>query len=93
MLKEYFYPTHNTLTFSARKIKPIFAKHVNDVMYQVTELDGAYKYENRDENTIFTIYPESFEFGDDPSEITTHLDTYIEIYKYVVSQHPESLQI
>ena len=91
MRAELWYPTHNTLTFTGHKLKPFFAKSINDVMYQMTSLDGAYKYDVRGDNTIFTIYPESFEFGDDPIEFQSHLEKYKEIYDYVVSNYPESL--
>jgi hypothetical protein len=91
MRNEIWYPTHNTLTFTGRKLKPFFAKSINDVMYEMTNLDGAYKYDVRGDNTIFTIYPESFEFGDDSIEFVQHLKTYKEIYDYVVSKHPESV--
>lgn len=85
------YPTHNTLTFTGKKLKPFFAKSINDMMYEVTRLDGAYLYDVRGKNTIFTIYPKSFEFGDDSNEFNSHVTIYKEIYERVVSQHPESL--
>jgi len=93
MYNEFIYPTHNTLTFSGRKIKPIFSKYINDLMYQVTELEGAYRYEDQGKKTRFTIYPENFEFGEDPSEINSHLEIYKNIYEYVVSENPECFDI
>lgn len=91
MSKVLLYPTHNTLSFSGRKIKPIYAKSINDLMYQFTALDGAYKYEIRSNDTIFTIYPECSDFGDDPSDIKDHLETYKAIYEYVVSKNPDCI--
>jgi hypothetical protein len=91
MFNEITYPTHNTLTFTGKKLKPYFAKSINDMMYEVTGLDGAYLYDVRDNNTIFKIYPQSFEFGDDLNEFKFHITIYKEIYERVVSQHPESL--
>ncbi len=91
MTKTICYPTHNTLTFEGKKLKTFFAKAINDLMYECTDLDGLYKYDSTGNSTIFTIYPESFDFGDDPSEFHSHLKIYKEIYEYVISNYPESL--
>ena len=93
MSNEKIYPTHNTLTFTGRKLTPFFAKLINDTMYERTGLDGAYLYDVSGVNTIFTIYPENFEFGEDPSEINSHLEIYKNIYEYVVSENPECFDI
>ena len=60
-------------------------------MYERTGLDGAYLYDVSVVNTIFTIYPESFEFGYDAKELETHMTNYKKIYEHVGSLHPESL--
>jgi hypothetical protein len=91
MSNEKIFPTHNTLTFTGRKLTPFFAKLINDTMYERTGLDGAYLYDVSGVNTIFTIYPESFEFGYDAKELETHMTNYKKIYEHVVSLHPESL--
>lgn len=85
------YPTHNTITFTGKKLKPFFAKLINDTMFEVTGLDGAYLYDVRGNNTIFSIYPKSFEFGDDSNEFKFHGSIYKQIYQRVISQYPESL--
>lgn len=90
MRKVTYFPTHNTLTFVGKKLKPFYAKSINDAMYEMTGLEGLYKYDARGSNTLFTIYPESFDFGDDPIEFQSHLEKYKEIYEYVISNHPES---
>jgi hypothetical protein len=91
MIKHKIFPTHNKLSFTGVKIKSIYAKAINDAMYSATELEGAYTFDSRGLVTVFTIYPQDFDFGDDAIEFQRHLDIYKECYEYTITNYPECI--
>ncbi len=88
MDKIYF--THNAVSFKGKRMDPRFAKFINDAVYDVSQLDGAYKYHVLKDHTDFTIYPESGDFGDDPGDQSKILQIFEEVYNHVLLTHPEA---
>ena len=82
---------HNRLTINVKKIYPRYAKLINDTMYELTQIDGAYKYDCTGDCTVLTIYPEDYDFGDDPIEHQKALDIYKQCYQSVIDNYPECL--
>jgi hypothetical protein len=83
--------SHSKLSFTGAKIKPAYAKFINDAMFEMTQIEGTYVYDTTGVLSKFTIHPKIETCGDDSNEHDSHLNTYIEIYKHVIKHHPECL--
>ena len=59
-------------------------------MYDLTELEGAYKYEVLEDRTEFTIYPQSGNFGDDKHEIDHVLEIYEQTHQSIIRNRPDA---
>jgi len=86
-----WYPAHNTIKLTGKKLLPRFAKLINDTMYDLSGIEGLYKYEHSGSTTEFSIYPESYDFGDQPNEMKNSLRLYQKVYEDVVTKHPECI--
>ena len=91
MKKIIMYPTHNRIKFTGKRLLPRFAKLINDTMYDLSGIDGLYKYEDSGRTTEFSIYPESYDFGDQPNEMENSLRLYQKVYEDIITKHPECI--
>jgi hypothetical protein len=85
------FATHNKLSVEGKKMKPLYAKMINDDMYIRSNIDGAYVYDCQGDKTICTIYPEDYDFGDDPIEHENALQIYNDCYQNIIDKYPECL--
>jgi len=91
MSKVKIFATHNKLSIEGIKVYPAYAKMINDDMYIRSNIDGAYVYNCQGNKTICSIYPEDFNFGDDPVEYQNALKIYKDCYQNIFNKYPECL--
>lgn len=84
-----FLNTQRSIAMEVPRIKDFYARMINNIMFECSQIKGGYSFHSDEYTTTLVIQPISSEFDKKRrSKLLRHKEIYINIYEFVLKQHP-----